>query len=131
MNTKRLFQFMLAIGVVFYAFEFMIHFWGLPILEHDKIFLPTHDRYIALYGLTYASLLLLTAWKPEKYRELFIIIMLGILAGMLNASYIAANGWYTKDFNAPSLDQNLSFIGRASVVWYIATWIFWFRLRSR
>ncbi len=128
MITKRLFQFFLLIGAAFYAFEFFIHFWGLPILQHDKIFLPTHDRYIALYGLTYAVLLALLAWKPEKHRELFILTMAGILAGFLNASWIAKNNFYTENFNVPALDADLSLIGYATVAWYIVVASLWFRL---
>ncbi len=121
----QLLQTLLLIGAAFYLFEFFLHFFGLPILEHDKIFLPTHDRYIALYGLTYAALLILIATDIPKYRHLFIITMLGILLGMLNADYIATHHWYTNTFHAPALDHNLSFIGWAVVVWYSAVWICW------
>jgi hypothetical protein len=134
MNTKRLFQLLLAIGAAFFAFEFVIHFFGLPILEHDKIFLPTHDRYIALYGLLHAAILLLIASNGEKYRALFVVTMVFVLAGMLNANWIAQNQWYTNNFNAPSLDANLSVIGIISIFWFLATillWLFAFILLPR
>ena len=125
--SKRLLQLLLAIGAGFFIFEFFLHFFGLPMLDHDKIFLPTHDRYIALYGLTYAALLTLCAIDIKKYRTLFVITMIGILFGMLNAKYIATHHWYTTNFNAPMLDQHLSYIGLLAVVWYIATWVLWWR----
>src|SRR5438105_2821733 len=118
--SRRPLQILLVIGAAFYLFEFFLHFFGLPLLDHDKIFLPTHDRYIALYGLTYAGLLILCAANIQKYRPLFILTMIGILFGMLNAKYISDHHWYTTNFNAPMLDQHLAMIGFASIVWYIA-----------
>lgn len=125
MHLTRLLRILLLIGAAFYFFEFVIHFFGLPILEHDKIFLPTHDRYIALYGLTYASLFVLIATNILKYRQLFIVTMTGVLLGLLNAEYIASQKFYTNLYEAASLDRDLGVIGWLFGFWYAGTWLLW------
>jgi hypothetical protein len=42
-NREILFQGLLWIGGLFFILEFFFHFFGLAALEHDKIFLITHD----------------------------------------------------------------------------------------
>lgn len=118
-------------GCIFYLLEFVIHFFGLPVLEHDKIFLPTHDRYIALYALTYAALLALIALDPVRYEALFVIVMAGIALGFANASWIAASGGYRKSFSVRMLDDEISKLGFAVAAWYLLTWAAWWRQRKR
>ena len=101
---------LLAIGSIFFLFEAVIHGFGLPILEHDKIFLPTHDRYIALFALTYAMLLFLITTDLEKYKILFRITMIGVLLAMVNAVWITYHGGYAS-FGVVNLDQKLSWLG--------------------
>lgn len=124
-------KYLLWIGAAFYIFEAIIHALGLPILEHDKIFLPTHDRYIAIFALTYAALLILIATDLKKYRSLFIVTMIGIFVSMMNAVLIARGGWYESQFKTTALDQSLSLIGVGAIVWYLATLFFYYRSTSR
>ncbi len=111
---------MLVIGAGFYIFEAAIHALGLPILEHDKIFLPTHDRYIAIMALTYAALLILVSTNIEKYRTLFAVVMTGIFVSMGNAVLIAHSGGYAA-FGVINLDRSLTLIGFGAAVWFVVT----------
>ena len=120
MTQHKLFRLLLAVGAAFYVFEAIIHWFGLPILEHDKIWLATHDRYIAIFALTYAVLLVLIATDVKKYKELFVVVMVGILVSMLNAALIARGGGYAS-FGTGNLDTELTTIGIGAVVWVIAT----------
>ena len=118
---------LLCLGAIFFFFEFVLHLLGLPILEHDRIFIPTHDRYIALYALTYAALLLLSAYQVGKYKPVFFIVMIGILFGIINATLISRSGGYEVLFPTLYLDDKLSGIGVGAVFWYIAVWFVWWR----
>lgn len=111
---------LLGIGAAFYMFEAVIHWFGLPILEHDKIWLSTHDRYIAIFALTYVALLVLIATDVKKYRALFVVTMVGILVSMYNASWIASQGGYAT-FGVGNLDRELTTIGIAAIVWVVTT----------
>jgi hypothetical protein len=126
-----LLRILLWAGSAFYLSEFVIHFFGLPVLEHDKIFLPTHDRYIALYALTYAALLALIALDPVRYATLFVVVMAGIALGFANASWIAASGGYRKSFSVRLLDDEIRKLGLAVAAWYVLTWTAWWRQRKR
>jgi hypothetical protein len=118
-------RYLLWIGAGFFLFEAVIHAIGLPILEHDKIFLPTHDRYIALFALTYAALLVLIATDVKKYRQLFSLTMCGILLGMINAYWISRSGGYAS-FGTETLDADLRLLGLFAVAWFAATvWSFY------
>ncbi len=115
---------LLLIGSIFFLFEAVLHAFGLSILEHDKIFLFTHDRYIALYALTMAAIMALTASDLHRYRPLFFLIMGSILLGIVNAMVIERLGGYDVLFPAAAtVDGQLSGLGVGVVVWYIATWI--------
>lgn len=116
----KTFRALLDIGAVFYLFEAVIHWFGLPVLEHDKIWLPTHDRYIAIFALTYVALLVLVALDPRKYKALFAVMMVGILVSMVNAAMIAQNGGYAA-FGTTNLDAELTTIGIGAVVWFAVT----------
>ncbi len=122
---------LLWIGAGFYFFEAIIHILGLPILEHDEIFLPTHDRYIALFAVTYAALLILISTNVQKYRQLFWLVMAGILLSLGNAALIARLGGYDKFFQAPELDKQLSIIGIFALIWYFGTWLAWFSVNRK
>ena len=127
--TKELvLKILLSIGALFFIFEFFLHFFGLPILEHDKIFLFTHDRYIGIFGLTYGVLLILIATDIRKYKHLFIITMLGILLSMANAYYISRVGGYVQ-FGVQSLNQDLSTLGLGAALWYVLTSVLWWRIK--
>ena len=115
---------LLFFGATFFAFEAVIHFFGLPVLEHDKIFLPTHDRYIAILAATYAGLLILIATNIKKYGHLFILVMMGILAQMANALYISRTHAYAR-FDVVTLNQDLGIMGYTGLVWCIALWVAW------
>ncbi len=128
--SKKILQTLLIIGALFYFAEFILHFFGLPILEHDKIFLPTHDRYIAIFALTYAALLILIATNPFKYRHLWMLAMLGILLSMINANYIAAIGGYGRFFATPNLDTDLRVIGFGAFLWYFVTCVAFVRMEK-
>ncbi len=111
----------LWIGAAFFLFEFVLHLFGLPLLEHDKIFLYTHDRYIALFALTYAVLLILIATDIKKYATLFKVTMVGILFAMLVAASISLSGGYISLFPIESLDKDLSILGWGFLAWYVLT----------
>lgn len=121
--------FLLYIGSAFFFFEAALHALGVAVLEHDKIFLPTHDRYIALFALTYGALLLLISTNIEKYRHLFVLLMVGIGIGMMNAFSISQSGGYKAYFAISTLDSQLRVLGIAVGIWYIATWMFWYAKR--
>ncbi len=125
LNSSILTKLLLWLGAAFFFSEFFLHLLGLPILEHDRIFLYTHDRYIALYALTYAFLLVLSSTDLKKYRFLFLATMVGILLGMLNAYWIAHQGGYHVLFPTVSLDEDLSWLGAGFLLWYGAVWTSW------
>jgi hypothetical protein len=113
-----------VLGAGFFIFEAVLHVLGLPILQHDEIFLFTHDRYIALYAITMAMIMLLAASDLRKYRVLFMVIMISILLGIGNAMLIATMGGYEVLFPAArSVDGELSGLGVGAIIWYMATWI--------
>lgn len=116
-------SFLLFIGAGFFLFEAVLHAFALPILEHDRIFLFTHDRYIALYALTMAVMMVFVATNVQKYRLLFYVTMGSILLGIMNASLIASLGGYEVLFpSAREIDGELSLLGVGVVAWYLATW---------
>lgn len=120
-----LFRPLLWIGAVFYFAEAVVHFFGLPMLEHDKIFLPTDDRYIAIMGLTYGVLLILISTDINKYRSLFLITMAGIAAQALNAICIDVAGGYRRYFPTQHLDSSLRVLGVGFLLWYLLVWLSW------
>ena len=126
---KKLFlQILLWIGGVFFLTEFFFHFFGLSILEHDKIFLVTHDRYIAIFALICGAVLFLISTNIVKYNYLFIVVMVGVLMLMINAYFISYTGGYHRIFpQVTSLDQDLKILGVGVIIWYILTWVFWLR----
>lgn len=123
---------LLLIGAAFFLFEAMLHAFGLPILEHDRIFLFTHDRYIALYALTMAAIMTVTATHIQRYRLMFVLMMLSVLLGIVNAMVIARAGGYEVLFPAvQEIDGQLSWLGVGVVTWYVVTWVsFLFMLRK-
>lgn len=125
MKPYTLSKVLALIGSGFFIAEFFFHFFGLPILEHDAIFLFTHDRYIALYALTYSFLLALSATDFKKYRFLFGSTLFGILIMMFNAYAIAAQGGYHTFFPTVSLDQDLNILGIGFLIWYVAMFLLW------
>ena len=127
MRSSFLRNILLWIGAGFFFFEAVLHFFGLPILEHDVIFLSTHDRYIALFALTYAVLLFLISTDIQKYRTLFFLTMGGLFLAMLIASSIAFQGGYTLAFATVSLDSDLRFLGIFFLLWYLAVLFTFFR----
>ena len=60
-------QGLLWIGSAFFLFEFFLHLFGLPVLEHDTIFIWTHDRYIAILALTYSVLLAIVSTNFARF----------------------------------------------------------------
>ena len=116
----QLTKILLLIGSIFFFLEFILHLFGLGILEHDKIFLYTHDRYIALFALTYSVLLFLIYTDIKKYTDLFKLTMIGILLSFINAIFISYQGGYEKLFPVNALDYNLSLLGLLFLVWYLS-----------
>ena len=128
--TAGVFTILVWIGALFYFAEAPLHFFGLPILEHDKIFLPTHDRYIALMAITYGVLLILISTDVKKYRTLFVITMVGILAQGINAAYITMTGGYRISFHTQHLDRAIVLMGYGYLLWYLLTWLSWLKTRK-
>jgi hypothetical protein len=120
---------LLWLGALFYLAEAPLHFFGLPILEHDRIFLPTHDRYIAIMVVTYGVLLILISTNIKKYQTLFVITMAGILAQAINAAYIAMIGGYRTYFHTQHLDREIILIGCGYLLWYPLAWLSWLKVR--
>lgn len=118
---------LLWIGALFFAAEFFLHFFGIEPLEHDKIFIPTHDRYIAAYALTMAGLAVITSTDFKKYRELFFFTMAMMGLGIMIASIIAFEGGYSPLFPVVTLDDQLSTLGVLFIAWYAVTWISWWK----
>ena len=121
---------LLWLSALFYFAEAPLHFFGLPILEHDRIFLPTHDRYIAIMVVTYGVLLILISTNVKKYQALFIITMVGILAQGISAAYIAIIGGYQTYFHTQHLDREIVLMGYGFLLWYPLAWISWFKARK-
>lgn len=131
MIYHRIFKLLLWSGALFYFSEFLFHFFGLPILEHDTIFILTHDLYIAIFALTYAALLVLIATNVQKYKLLFYVVMAGIAISFLNGLYISLEGGYGPLFNTVTLDGDLRLLGAGVIVWYATTWlVFWKTIHS-
>jgi len=126
MKKYFLLRIFMYFGSLFFFFEFILHLLGLNILEHDKIFLFTHDRYIALFSLTYSSLLILVSTNFEKYKLLFMLTMTGIFLAMINALNISFSGGYITLFPVYSLDNNLKFLGILFFFWYFLTWLLFY-----
>ncbi len=125
MKKSTLLKGLLWMGAAFFLFEFPLHFFGLEVLEHDKIFLFTHDRYIGLYALTQAFLLILCSSDLKKYRFLLGATLVGLGLAMINAAWIAAEGGYHVLFPTITLDQSLQGLGLAFITWYLATcWLY-------
>ena len=123
--TYKFTKLLMYLGSIFFLFEAIIHFFGLSILEHNKIFIPTHDRYIALFSLTYSFLLLIST-NFKKYRTIFKFTMFGIALAILNATLIAYSGGYAKSFQVTNLDYNLKLLGFGVYTWYFLTLIFFY-----
>ncbi len=121
---------LLIVGAGFFLFEAALHLLGLPILQHDKIFLFTHDRYIGIYALTMCAIMSLTAFDIERYRVFFWVIMTSVLLGIGNAMFIARAGGYRVLFPpAQTVDGQLSLLGVGAIVWYLLLLISYFVLR--
>lgn len=118
---KRIIQGLLWLAALFFLTEAFLHAFGIKLLEHDKIYLITHDGYIALFALTYAMLLILISTDLEKYRILFFLTMAGIFLALLNAAWIAYSGGYASFFPVIRLDGDLQIIGLFFWVWFILT----------
>lgn len=121
--SHKLTIFLLMVGAGFFAFEAVLHAFGLPVLQHDEIFLFTHDRYIALYALTMAALMTLVATDVSRYQAVFVIVMGSVTFGIGNAMLIASLGGYEVLFPAAGqVDGQLSGLGVGVVLWYLAAW---------
>ncbi len=118
--------FLLWLGALFYISEFFLHAFALRILEHDKIFLPTHDRYIALFALTYGVLLILVSLNLERYKYLFYVMLIGIFLSFLNGLLISVQGGYAPLFPVAGLDKKLSILGYIFLIWFVTLIITWF-----
>ena len=125
MRTVSALKALLWVGAAFFLFEAILHAFGLPVLDHDKIFIPTHDRYIAIFALTEAALLILVSTDAKKYRTVFFVAMSGIALGMLNAFVISRSGGYLSAFSAPDLDGQLAWVGGFPLAWYALVWGLW------
>lgn len=126
MKEYQITKIIFLIGSLFFFFESFLHFFGLDFLEHNVIFIPTHDRYIALFALTYSTLLLLISTDIKKYNNLIKIVLIGIFLSIVNATYIAFTGGYSKYFSVLNLDDNLRLLGLGVYVWYFLTLIFYY-----
>ncbi len=118
-TADRLYRALLLIMAGFFLFEFLLHFSGLPALQHDKIFLPTHDRYIALYGLVFAGLLTMLATTHRHDKTLYKFTSVMLFLGAANAVYISVTQQYDKYFDVSDLDGQLGWLALAVLIWYI------------
>lgn len=127
---QKLFKILLWIAAAFFLFETFLHAFGFPLLEHDRIYLVTHDGYIALFALSYAVLLILISTDVKKYQTLFILTMLGIFLAFLNATWIAFSGGYASLFPVLFLDKNLQMMGIFAWLWYFLAWGVFLKLKK-
>lgn len=118
---------LLWIGALFFLVEFFLHFFGLSPLEHDKIFIPTHDRYIAAYAVTLSGLSILVSTDLKKYRALFVFTMGMMFLGLVIGTLISLEGGYSGLFPVVDLDEKLGGLGTLFIIWYMLTWISWLR----
>lgn len=118
-SHHSIFIWLLRAGALFFFFEFVLHLFGLAIIEHDKIFLFTHDRYIALYALTYGFLLTYSSINIERHRKLCIATLVGLALAFINAYTISLQGGYDVLFPTISLDENLTALGTFFLIWYL------------
>jgi len=109
------------LGILFSFSEFFLHLFGLPILEHDKIHLFTHDGYIALFTLMVASFLYLSTTDFKKYKTVFYLTMGFIACAFVIGSYIAYNGGYSALYPVITLDEDIRLLGVAFLLWIPAT----------
>jgi hypothetical protein len=116
---------LLALGILFFGSEAVLHAFGLPVLEHDKIWQVTSDGYIATMALAFAGLMAFVAYDAEKYRPLFYFLMGMVALAILNGFYITASGGYSEFFSVTDLDNDLRLIGVGALLWYPATWVAW------
>lgn len=119
-TAEKLYKCLLFAMAGFFVFEFILHFFGLPILQHHRIFLPTHDRYIAFYGLLFAGLLIMLATSHRRDQALYRFTTFMLFLGAANAVYISANRLYGKYFGAYNIDSQLAMLGIGVLLWYIA-----------
>ncbi len=127
LKENKILKLLLLAGAIFFVIEFFLHYFGLPILEHDKIFINTHDRYIASFALAIGTLAILVITDIKKYRDLFILLMALILVGIISGTVIALEGGYHTLFPVITLDHNLSILGLFFYLWYTLTWIAWIK----
>lgn len=125
-KKQPLIKILLWIGAVFFLLEFFLHFFGLEPLEHDKIFISTHDRYIAAYALTLSSLSILVSTNLKKYKELFMLTMAMMLVGLIIGTMIAFEGGYSGLFPVVDLDEQLGGLGTLFIIWYFSTLACWY-----
>lgn len=119
-NAEKIYKSLLFVMAGFFLFEFLLHFFGLPILQHHRIFLPTHDRYIAFYGLMFAGLLVMLATTHRKDQTLYRFTTWTLFLGVMNAIYISANRLYGVYFGAYNIDAQLGLLGLGIMAWYVA-----------
>lgn len=127
LKEQALTKTLLWIGALFFLAEFFLHFFGLSPLEHDVIFMPTHDRYIAAYALTLSGLSVLVSTNLKKYKALFIFTMGMMFLGLVIGSMIALEGGYSGLFPVVDLDENLGGLGSLFIFWYLLTSFSWWK----
>ncbi len=118
---------LLWIGAAFFLGEFFLHFFGLTPLEHDIIFISTHDRYIAAYALTLSLMSVLVSFNLLKYKYFFELTMLMIFLGFVIGTIISLEGGYAGLFPVIDLDQKLGGLGSLFVFWYLFTFFAWLK----
>ncbi len=111
---------------LFFGAEFFLHFFGMQFLEHDKIFLFTHDRYIAAFAMTMSGLSLIVSTNIEKYRYIFLFTMLMMGVGFGVASLVSYEGGYNTLFPVVNLDQSLGGLGVLFLAWYFVSLSCWY-----
>jgi len=127
LKENKYLKLLLLAGATFFIIEFFLHYFGLSILEHDKIFINTHDRYVASFTLAIGTIAILITTDLKKYHDLFILFMALVLVGIISGTIIALEGGYQTLFPVVTLDHNLSILGIGFYLWYILTWIIWLK----
>jgi hypothetical protein len=127
LKGQPLTKILLWIGALFFLAEFFLHFFGMAPLEHDKIFMPTHDRYIAAYALTLSCMSILVSLNLKKYRSFFVLTMMMMFLGLIIGTMIAAEGGYSGLFPVVDLDEKLGGLGSLFILWYLFTCFSYFK----
>jgi len=125
-KDRPLTKIFLWVWVVLFLSEFFLHFFGLAIAEHDKIYTFTHDPYIAIYSLTLAGLLIMSSLDLANKQSLFSLTMVSIFLGLSASSWVLLQGGFSILFPVVRLDSLISTSLLPLYFFYFLTWLAWY-----